>query len=538
MLAWLGPVIATAASPGLDYLNRLRAQAGLAGLTEQPQLSAAAALHARYLDANPRSPGARHLQSAHAQRQYLPGFSGTDPASRARAAGYPHELVRENLSVGYTAVDAAIDGLMGAIYHRLVFLDPTLDEVGVGASGAAHVFLLGRSDLRQLCPEPPPDALALAPVDCLGTPITRRAYAALCASIPEAARFRPPARRSCPNGRRLDADYLAGLCRRPPAGALLAGPGRYYTLCGDDRRFAADWVEAFCAQLPTAAAYPHSGHHYQLCDGRAEVHAEWLQQACADLPETARYRDSGQYRRLCDPPRDLRVEYLDTLDRRRRQAAPEFLLWPPDGALDVPPAFFEEEPDPLPDRAVSGYPISLQLDPGRHAKARLLSLQLYAAHQDSWQPVNPTRLLDRVSDPQGALDAHGFALFPLHRLDWDREYVAVAELELDGAPRRLEWGFRTRRLGIPVLTLNEDEHTFAVQSGRAYALYVPPRAQQGATVGEVRTQRPGTTELQVATIDPNTLRVQLTTTGCAPVKVTVADGRRAHLRPAGCAAAP
>lgn len=287
------------AAPEFDLVNQLRQQAGLPALRPNQALTDAALRHAAYLDRH-REPGdsARGL-SAHNQEPGSADFSGETPADRALAAGYPHREVLENVSMGYDDASSAIDGLMSAIYHRLTFLDLEADQLGSAVGKRSRVFLLGRSDITGLCTAPPPAALYRTPVDCLGQLMTRDYYESLCADLPAQAVFKPSHDVSCPNGVRLDADYMRKVCEHPPREARFGGHGRYYAACDNGTRLDAGWFNRLCEGRPAGAVYAASGNYYEICDPPRRVQAEWLDARCAALPEEARYRDSSRYRRPC-----------------------------------------------------------------------------------------------------------------------------------------------------------------------------------------------------------------------------------------------
>ncbi|MGB1110300.1 MAG: CAP domain-containing protein, partial [Gammaproteobacteria bacterium] len=138
----LAPV-AWAAEDAYAILNDIRAAAGLAPLSHDARLEAAALGHARYLVAND---SASHDQSPGGRK-----FTGERPAQRAVAAGYASRLVSENLSKGDDRVLGSLQGLMAAIYHRFGFLDPEMTHIGIGVSGegieTGMVYLMGNNAL-------------------------------------------------------------------------------------------------------------------------------------------------------------------------------------------------------------------------------------------------------------------------------------------------------------------------------------------------------------------------------------------------------
>ena len=526
-LPWVGAV-AHAASE-LELVNALRLRAGLPVLADDARLAGAAARHAAYLDRH-REPGVKPQGvSAHQQQPGREGFSGETPADRALNAGYPHREVLENVSMGFGDTADALGGLMGAVYHRLTFLDLEADRMGVAVGDRSRVFLLGRSDMARLCESPPQAALSRRPVDCLGRPMTRAYYERMCAAVPARARFQSSHPVSCPDGSLLDAGFMAEVCARPPPAARFRGHGRYYEPCADSTRLDADWFDRLCREPPDGAAYGFSGRYYEICNGPVRVHAEWLEGECAALPQDALYTDSGRFRRPCADDTPIRIEYLEELDAASRRQLPELVVWPPDGADAVPPAFFIEEPDPLPDLEVSGYPLTVQFNPSFSHRVALRSFALYRLDGDRRRAVAAVRLLDQSSDPNGLLGAHEFALFPLQRLAWGAGYVAVIEADVDDRPLRHEWQFRTAGADTPLLTATEPLQSFRVASGTDYLLYLPPREGRPHTVLQSRTKHLRGNSVALDPVDPNTLRVRVRIRYCDPVKIQFDEGRRVEL---------
>lgn len=521
-----------------DAVNTLRIAAGLAPLTRSAALDEAAARHAAYLDQH-REPGAQPAgnpagDSAHRQQPGRQGFTGELPAARAIAAGYPHREVLENVSMGYADSASALDGLMSAIYHRLTFLDLRADEIGVAVGDRSRVFLLGRSDLRGPCRAPPAASLARTPLDCLGQSMTRAHYEQLCAALPAAAAFRPAHPVACPGGKRLDAEFMARVCNQPPPGARFRGYGRFYQPCENATRIDADWFDALCRNPPTAAVHRTSGRYFELCEPPQKVSAAWFEAYCTALPETARYTDSGRFRRPCAAPHSLRIEFLDALVQDVLREGPAFVVWPPPDARDVPPAFFLEEPDPLPDRAVAGNPVSLQISPAHAGQVELARFALFRLEGDVRTPIEATRLLDSASDPNGLLSTHEFALFPMQRLDWGARYEALADVVLNGEPRSLVWRFTTRPGAATVFTAKSDRQRFIVPSSEPVWLYLPPREGQPHTVLRSRTSFRRGNKVTLSVIDPNTAEITVEARYCDRVTVTFEPERVVELVPAGC----
>lgn len=108
-----------------ERLAHLRCLGGVPPLARDARIDTAAERHAAYaLAAGTTSHGEDDPTS--------PLFSGADPGARLRAAGYPAAAWGEVLSSTGPLADEAYDGLVAAIYHRLVMLSPQFTAVGVG----------------------------------------------------------------------------------------------------------------------------------------------------------------------------------------------------------------------------------------------------------------------------------------------------------------------------------------------------------------------------------------------------------------------
>jgi len=131
------------ASVGLDYLNNLRDKAGMPEFTSQSQLDTSAKNHSNYMQTN--------NVFSHGENSTKSGYTGDYASSRVIYAKYQNDSVSENISKGQASVEASIDGLMSAIYHRFGFLSLKVDEVGIGINGLYYTFDMGNSVLNDLC---------------------------------------------------------------------------------------------------------------------------------------------------------------------------------------------------------------------------------------------------------------------------------------------------------------------------------------------------------------------------------------------------
>lgn len=127
-------VVGDVATDGFNWLDFRRQQAGLAALKRNSMIDRAAGAHANYQQANNI---VSHLETAG-----LPGFTGADSLQRLRTAGLVLNPSGHTDGEVIAATDgsdgfSAAEGLMAAIYHRFVILQPVFNEAGAGAATRA-----------------------------------------------------------------------------------------------------------------------------------------------------------------------------------------------------------------------------------------------------------------------------------------------------------------------------------------------------------------------------------------------------------------
>lgn len=461
-------------APAYAYLSSLRRGLGLAALEPSAALARAAERHARYLERNRPAGGPGGAVDGHAEVAGRPGFTGATPDARALQAGYPHEAVLENVYTGAGDVRAAVDGLMSGIYHRFGFLDPLMDQLGVGACGGSHVFAMGRADLERLCTDPPGDALYVAPV-----PI------------------------ACAGGVALDASYMGRFCAAPPEAALLREAGEFVKPCGEGVRVARRWWEAFCKDPPPAALHRQGSLYATPCPAL--------------------------------PSRRVGADYLERLRRERLARAPRHVGWPEERLGPVHPAFANERPDPMPGHRETGYPVSVELNPALVARVAVEAFKLFRVLPGGGEePVAPTRLLDQASDPNRRLSAHQFALFPLQRLAWGARYRVEVRARLDGRAEVLSWSFATRDLGMAVHRVGTGAARIRYATGQPLALDLSGAGGLDSGLGEVRAWAQGQVPVRLEAIDRSTLQVEVGAATCAPVRIERGARPLAELNAADC----
>lgn len=121
------------ATDGFNWINYRRQQAGLAVPQRDARIDSAAAAHAVYQQLN-------NLVT-HDEVAGKTGFSGRTSTDRLRTAGYPlgTALADGEVIAAISEPDgfAAAEGLLAAIYHRYLMLEPRFDQAGAGSAHRA-----------------------------------------------------------------------------------------------------------------------------------------------------------------------------------------------------------------------------------------------------------------------------------------------------------------------------------------------------------------------------------------------------------------
>ena len=157
-----------------------------------------------------------------------------------------------------------------------------------------------------------------------------------------------------------------------------------------------------------------------------------------------------------------------------KKGNPEIILYPYDGQEEVPPAFYEEVPDPLPDYTVSGFPISVEFNDRYFHKLKMHSFKLYIEDGDKVHEVSNVRIMDKESDPHNLFTMKQYALFPLERLKFDTKYRVELEYELQEEIETLVWYFHTQKPTETFHLVTQKEERLTIASGQSHIIYFRP----------------------------------------------------------------
>jgi len=152
----------------------------------------------------------------------------------------------------------------------------------------------------------------------------------------------------------------------------------------------------------------------------------------------------------------------------------DVVIYPFQGQTKVPPAFFDELPDPLPTHKVSGFPISISFNSLYHKDAKLLKFELYNSHGVQ---INNTLIFDHKTDPNRRLEKLDFVLFPLERLAWNSQYHVKFSAIIDNKTVSKKWSFSTQKFNIPLHIVNNRNELYNMRPMHSHVFYFPPTSR-------------------------------------------------------------
>lgn len=201
-----------------------------------------------------------------------------------------------------------------------------------------------------------------------------------------------------------------------------------------------------------------------------------LAKLCESSTETKKAHADDQLDNICADPfvSVSKASFHNAIQSHKYQNS-HVVIYPFDQQEDVPPAFYEELPDPLPNHSVSGFPVSISFNEARVKRLKLLSFKLY---DDQENEISDTLVYDHQSDPNQQLKKFEFALFPLKRLEWNSTYFVKAVYELEGKLTRKVWQFTTQNFETPLHTVRDKESHYQITQGEPAIFYFPPHSER------------------------------------------------------------
>lgn len=198
--------------------------------------------------------------------------------------------------------------------------------------------------------------------------------------------------------------------------------------------------------------------------------------------------------------------------------APKLIHWPANHA-QVAPVFYEEEPDPLPNCNVSGYPVHVQINPIYKGRIQFLEnhFKLYEIKGSHKRAVPAEAIFTNLTDPNDRQPhlqnpkPEWIAFFPKHRLHWNQTYQAELDWQEGGQRHRLQWQFHTQKQpGLVIIPATSPKSlSVSIAPGQTRTLYFAPAGCQSEPQASIKTRTPRGLQLETHFVDGETLQVKL-----------------------------
>ncbi len=184
---------------------------------------------------------------------------------------------------------------------------------------------------------------------------------------------------------------------------------------------------------------------------------------------------------------------------RRKNSA--LVLYPYPNAKNILPAFYTENPHPLPGSKVSGFPVTVQFNPLFYKNVKLKKFRLFDARG---KRIKKYKILTHKSDRNHRLTKLQFAFMPLKRLEYATQYRVEFEAVADGKRVKKSWKFTTKKPKGTLHKITKRKTTLKAKKGEKVALYFEPRSNK-----DILDCISYTDKLNITCIDHNTLLLDI-----------------------------
>lgn len=187
--------------------------------------------------------------------------------------------------------------------------------------------------------------------------------------------------------------------------------------------------------------------------------------------------ESPYFYKFCkNKKQKVAVKTKKVLENKLLRNLPKFIIYPYKNAQNVPPAFYEEHPDPLPRHSMVGNPISIEFHPRYKGKGiRIKNIRLWDVQAAKSLSLIP---FYQRNDPHKKLKSTQFAFFPEQRLEWNRRYNVQLTYKIasENFSEDISWQFKTTKLPS-IIVVDKKHHKFLLKAKQKYTLYFEPTAR-------------------------------------------------------------
>ena len=234
------------------------------------------------------------------------------------------------------------------------------------------------------------------------------------------------------------------------------------------------------------------------------------------------YSGNGEYTyKICaDENLKIQKSLFDIGYNACRKSNKKIVIYPYAKQINVPPAFYDELPDPLPEYMVSGFPISIQFNPYYFQIVKLKRFELFLGENK----VTNVKLYDHISDINSLFKRNEFALFPLERLNWDSQYRVEVEYQVDDETFVKRWFFKTKKLSTKPIIIDKKTMQVKISNERETILYFKPQHKN-----DILDNIQYSSKLHLTLIDNNTIKIKTDAEDRALFRLNIADWKIALL---------
>lgn len=220
-----------------------------------------------------------------------------------------------------------------------------------------------------------------------------------------------------------------------------------------------------------------------------------------DLCKKSSYHGNGEYTyHICaDENFRIKKSLFDAGYNACYKRNKKVVIYPYDEQSNVPPAFYDELPDPLPEHSVSGFPISIQFNPYYHKIVKLKRFELFLGDKK----VTQTKVYDHISDINSLFKRNEFALFPQERLAWDSRYRVEVEYKVLDESFTKIWHFNTKKLSTKPIMIDKKNMQVEISNAKETILYFKPLHQN-----DILENIQYSAKLNLTFIDNNTIIIR------------------------------
>lgn len=240
----------------------------------------------------------------------------------------------------------------------------------------------------------------------------------------------------------------------------------------------------------------------------------------AELCETQRAGKPGElfYKGQCKTDIKVPMKPYHQAHSKIAMHNPKLVVWPQNDSI-VSPVFYEENPDPLPQCNVSGYPPHIQVNPIYQGRIQFLanSFKLFELVDGERVPVKAVKKMNNLNNPHQpqtnrSRQKHAwYAFFPEIRLNWGGHYQAEVQYRENGRIFTKRWNFKTEKLpGLVVFTSAQGNRTpLPIKLGEIKTVYFQPNSCFAPRNSEVNIGKADHVKLEKTFLDGQTLQVRI-----------------------------